>query len=222
MILLVTGTDTGVGKTVIAGALAIAARLAGRRVAVLKPVETGCKGRPRRAPDAELLARCAGTDPNDAVLWKLRDPVAPAIAADRERVWLPFARIVQRAYDLETDHDVVILEGAGGVRVPITWAEDYASLASALHARTVVVARAGLGTLNHTLLTLEALRASGIHVQGVVLNATTPAQDLATRTNPEALSRLARETPRISVPFLRAKTPLARCRAAARLVAPLL
>ena len=174
MILLVTGTDTGVGKTVVAGALAIAARNAGKKVAVLKPVETGCAGTPPVAADAEFLALCAGTSAEDAVLWKLRAPLAPAVAAFTEGVELAPDRIAERVSSLASLSDIVIVEGAGGLRVPITWAEDYLDLAVKLDAEAVLVARAGLGTVNHTLLSLDALRRKDVPVRGVVLNASSP------------------------------------------------
>lgn len=174
MILLVSGTDTGVGKTVIAGALAIAARNAGRKVAVLKPVETGCAGNPPVAADAELLALCAGASAEDTVLWKLRAPLAPAVAAFAEQVELSTDRIAKRVSSLASLSDIVIVEGAGGLRVPITWAEDYLDLAVKLGAEAVLVARAGLGTINHTLLSLDALRRKDVPVRGVVLDASTP------------------------------------------------
>ncbi|MEK7865188.1 MAG: dethiobiotin synthase [Planctomycetota bacterium] len=174
MILFVTGTDTGVGKTVIAGALAIAARAAGKRVAALKPVETGCAGDPPVAADAELLASCAGASAEDVVMWKLRAPLAPAVAAFAEQTELSLDRIAEKVSSLAALSDIVIVEGAGGLRVPITWAEDYLDLAVRLGAEVVLVARAGLGTINHTRLTLDALRRRDVPVRGVVLNASSP------------------------------------------------
>ncbi len=225
MILLVTGTDTGVGKTVIAGALAIAARNAGRRVAVLKPVETGCAGDPPVAADAEFLALCAGTSPEDAVLWKLRAPLAPAVAAFTEQVELSTDRIAEKVSSLASLSDIVIVEGAGGLRVPITWEEDYLDLAVKLGAQVVLVARAGLGTINHTRLSLDALRRKDVPVQGVVLNASSPHAGLHDQhvhsSNLHVLRHLAPLDRFEAVPYIEGG-PSSRCLRVAELVSWLL
>jgi dethiobiotin synthetase len=157
---LVTGTDTGVGKTVVTAALAVAATTAGLRVAVVKPAQTGTSaGLPS---DVEEVVRLAG--PVTArTLASFPDPLAPLPAAEAAEVApLELYEVVDTVRDLVADHDVVLMEGAGGLLVPMgvrpagtSWT--VADLAVTLDAVAVVVARAGLGTLNHTALTLEAL-----------------------------------------------------------------
>jgi dethiobiotin synthetase len=157
---LVTGTDTGVGKTVVTAALAVAAATAGLRVAVVKPAQTGTAAGP--PSDVEVVGRLAG--PVTArTLASYPDPLAPLPAAEVAEVApLELYEVVDVVRDLVADHDVVLIEGAGGLLVPMgvrpagdPWT--VADLAVVLNPVAVVVARAGLGTLNHTALTLEAL-----------------------------------------------------------------
>ncbi len=211
MIIFVTGTDTGVGKTVIAGALALWAAKSGVRVSVLKPVETGCEGDPPRARDAEVLARCAGQDPESCAVYRLRAPLAPAVAAEREGTHVQIGRLLERIELLSEGSEIVVVEGAGGLRVPITWDVDYLDLAERLQAEVVLVARAGLGTLNHTRLSLSALRDRRLRVRGVVLNASTPDRGLAEATNEATLRRLEPGLRIGSVPHILASEEYARC-----------
>jgi len=171
--IVVTGTDTGVGKTVVTAAIAAVAQAAGQRVAMVKPAQTGTDlGEPS---DEEIVARLA--DPaTTRTLASYPDPLAPLAAARvaaREPVELYAAVDAVRA---EADkHDLVLIEGAGGLLVPMglrpsgePWT--MADLAVSLGAPAVVVTRAGLGTLNHTALTMEALERRAIPA-GVVLGA---------------------------------------------------
>ncbi len=174
---LVTGTDTGVGKTVVAAAVAAAATAAGLRVAVVKPAQTGADD------DAAQVARLAA--PATAVtLATYPDPLAPLVAADEAGLApLALAEVVAAVRDHAAGHDLVLVEGAGGLLVPMgtrarapqggeerraraEWT--VAELAVRLGAPALVVTRAGLGTLNHTALTLEALRRRGVAAQVVV------------------------------------------------------
>lgn len=194
--LFITGTDTGVGKTVVAGAVAAWFRRHGFRVAVLKPVATGC-GRRREglvSEDAEFLAHCADAPhPLDLICpQRYAEPLAPAVAAERAGQPLDWAAI-QRSIDLITrDSDILIVEGVGGVRVPLDQVHTVLDLAAWLRLPAIVVARPGLGTINHTLLTLEALgpRAS---LGGVVINRY-PADSagVAEETNPRVIEQWGR------------------------------
>ena len=155
MILVVTGTGTGVGKTVVTAAVAA---LAGGRVAVLKPAQTGIPPGSAEETDVETVTRLA--EPDDAVtLASFPDPLAPATAARvAGRPAVALDDVIASARALAAQHDVVLVEGAGGLLVPMGvdgWT--VADLAAAVGAPLVVVVRAGLGTLNHTALTLEAL-----------------------------------------------------------------
>jgi dethiobiotin synthetase len=190
--IFVMGTDTGVGKTVVAGAIALAARAQGRSVAPLKPAQTGHDGTGSTVGDAEFIAALIGLDePVGAIRpYALRAPLAPAVAAGLEGVRLD-PRAVAGAYeDLSSRYDLVVVEAAGGALVPFSDGVDMAALAATLSLPVVVVARPGLGTLNHTLLTLEALHRRGLTVLGVVVSGYPDEPGLDALTNPQALSRL--------------------------------
>jgi dethiobiotin synthetase len=191
--LFVTGTDTGVGKTVITAALAAGLRAAGRQVGVMKPVETGCarEGGELRAADAEYLAERAGSPDPGALICPCRyeSPLAPAAAARLERRPVDLDAIRGAHAELRRRHPFLLVEGAGGAAVPLTDDLLLADLAAEFGYALLVVARAGLGTLNHTLLTLELARGRGVLVFGIVLNRYPREPGLAERTNPEELRR---------------------------------
>jgi dethiobiotin synthetase len=186
----VTGTDTGVGKTVATAAIGWALGASGRRVGVLKPAQTGVA--PAQAGDAEfvLTALASAQPPGLACCYCFRAPAAPLVAARAEHASVDVGVIRDRFERLQQAFGVVLVEGAGGLRVPLADGYDMADLARALNLPLVVVARPGLGTLNHTLLTLEAARARGLAVLGVVLSGWREPVDLATRTNPGLLCEL--------------------------------
>jgi adenosylmethionine-8-amino-7-oxononanoate aminotransferase len=166
--ILVTGTDTGVGKTVVAAGLVRGLRGLGWSVAPMKPVATGVPPH----DDAELLVAAAGVDvPFNLVNpVRFREPLAPAVAADREgRVVDP--DLVRRSYAaLAERHDLVVVEGVGGLLVPLAWGWSVADLAVELDLPLLIVGRLGLGTLNHCALTAEAARRRGLRVLGIALN----------------------------------------------------
>ena len=194
--LFITGTDTGVGKTLVAGGLAACFRDAGIAVGVMKPVETGCgiRGETRNAPDARFLQRMSGTqDPLERIVpYRLRAPLAPQVAAEKEGVRIQPARISSRFREIATRHDLTLVEGAGGLLVPYTSQVRTLELILRLDLPVLVVARTGLGTLNHTLLTLECLSRSGIPVLGVILNNAEGTRGPAEQTNPSTLRRWTR------------------------------
>ena len=187
--LLVTGTDTGVGKTVVAAALILALRDRGVRAVGFKPVETGMlAGEPA---DSEILTEASGIDePLARPLLRLGEPLAPAVAAERAGATFDPSQITQRFEALRGAGYTVVVEGAGGVLTPLTWGFSVLDLAATLGLPSVIVARAGLGTLNHTMLTVGALRQRNVPVRGVVLNGRGDPPDLAEETNPKALRRL--------------------------------
>ena len=195
--LFITGTDTGIGKTLVAAGLAAWLRAQGVNVGVMKPIASG--GRRRRvggrvrwcSDDARVLAQAAGVP----VEWPLinpicfRDPLAPFAAAAREGRSMDW-RAVETAYaSLRQRHRVLIVEGVGGLLVPLTRTATVSDLIRRMRLPCLIVARLGLGTLNHTLLTVEQARRDGLHVAGVVLNASESPHGsrLAERTNPEIL-----------------------------------
>jgi dethiobiotin synthetase len=185
--LFVTGTDTGCGKTSVGVALALAARAAGLAVRVLKPVETGCEaGVPA---DALALARAAGdARPVDEICpVRLALPAAPLVAARAEGVEIELASLVSAYERTSSRADLVLVEGAGGLRVPIAPGVEMGDLARALDTPLLVVARAALGTINHTLLTLQAAAAQNLPVAGVVISHTQPGLSRADRANLDQL-----------------------------------
>ena len=186
---LVTGTDTGVGKTVVAAALILALREAGVRALGFKPVESGLgEGEPA---DSEVLRAASGVDePLARPLLRLPEPLAPAVAAERAGEALDPGAVEERVRALRACADGVVVEGAGGLLVPLAWGYTALDLAERMGLLAVVVARTGLGTINHTLLTVEALRRRRVGVHAVVLNGRGAPPDLAESTNPDALERL--------------------------------
>jgi dethiobiotin synthetase len=185
-IVLVTGTDTGVGKTVVAAGLARALSDRGVRVVAIKPVESGCGETVSETEDGRILAKAAGQVAPTEALTRLRAPVAPPVAADEEGFELKMGAWAQRIFEYAKSAQVVLVEGAGGLLSPLTWKETARELAVDLGARALVVASDKLGTLNHTLLTLEALDRAGVVTQGVVFNAP-DAPDDSTGKNRESL-----------------------------------
>lgn len=177
-VLVVTGTGTGVGKTVVTAAVAA---LAPGRVAVLKPAQTGV--RPGEPGDADDVARLVpGVTARE--LARYPDPLAPATAAARTGCPpVTAAAAADAAQALAGDHDLVLVEGAGGLLVRLAGEDTLADVAAALGAPVLVVAAAGLGTLNHTALTVEALRARGLACAGVVIGAWPAVPGLAERCN---------------------------------------
>lgn len=166
----VSGTDTGVGKTVVACALVRALRARGVRVGAMKPLETGVG--PEGPLDAIALRAATGDiDPlEDVCPESLPLAAAPSVAARHAGRRLDLERIVRVHDALRARHDWVVVEGAGGLLVPITDNLDMAGLAKRLELPILLVARAALGTWNHTLLSLEAIAARGLRLVGVVLS----------------------------------------------------
>ncbi|MFI5380313.1 MAG: dethiobiotin synthase [Tepidisphaerales bacterium] len=192
--LFITGTSTGVGKTIITGAIARWLRADGRRVAVCKPVATGCVRRREGtvSEDAEYLAHCADTPhPLDLVCpVRYLEPLAPAVAAERAKTPVDFEAIARSLRIMTADADVLLVEGIGGILVPLDATHTVLDLARALNYPAVIVADAVLGTINHTLLTLQALRCAEVPVAGVVINRYPPGTPgLAEETNPRAIEK---------------------------------
>jgi dethiobiotin synthetase len=210
--LLVTGTDTGVGKTVIAAALVAALRARGVRALGFKPVETGVDG--TGETDAERLTRASGERVAIAApIFQLTEGLAPAVAAERAGLELDPEHIETRITALRSAGYVVVMEGAGGVMVPLLWekrspgpgplfsAYTVLDLAEKCGFDAVLVARAGLGTLNHVMMTVLMLQSRHIQIRGIVLNGRRATPDLAESTNPEALARMLPGMRIVEVPY---------------------
>ncbi|MEU2513986.1 dethiobiotin synthase [Streptomyces syringium] len=181
-VLVVTGTGTEVGKTVVTAAIAAAAVAAGRSVAVLKPAQTGVTA--QEPGDVAEVERLAGAV-TGLELARYPEPLAPATAARRAgRAPVRPKEIEQAAARLAESHDLVLVEGAGGLLVRLDEAgSTLADVARLLDAPVLVVAQPGLGTLNITALTAEALRARDLRCTGVVIGSWPAVPDLATRCN---------------------------------------
>jgi dethiobiotin synthetase len=185
----VTGTDTGVGKTVLAAALAAALRAAGVDVAAFKPAVTGLdESEPGRPADHELLAAAAGRPPDEVAPYRFGPPVSPHLAAELAGTALDPGALVAAARALHAD--VVVAEGVGGLLVPLTLGFTVRDLAVELGWPVVVAARPGLGTISHSLLTVEAARAAGLDVRAVVLTPWPDEPSVMQRSNREAIERL--------------------------------
>ena len=187
--LFITGTDTGVGKTVVTTSLAAHLSLKGVDVGVMKPVATGCN--PTSA-DAEILKFAADVDDDLELInpYAFSEPVAPILAARRAGVNIEAGRI-RGAYDkLTRKHCLMLVEGVGGLLCPIYDRFFAADLARLLGLPLLVVARGSLGTINHTLLTIDVARRLGLKVLGVIICHTHPQMGLAEESNAEIIKDL--------------------------------
>ncbi|MGH3782806.1 MAG: dethiobiotin synthase [Pseudonocardiaceae bacterium] len=182
-VLVVTGTGTGVGKTTVTSAIAALAVAAGRRVAVLKPAQTGLDV--AQPGDVDEVRRLAGPSITCRELARFPDSLAPASAARLAGlVPVTTATIAAAARELAIEHDLLLIEGTGGLLVHLDdRGGTLADVAAALPASVLVVTAAGLGTLNHTALTVEALRTRRLSCVGIVIGAWPATPDLAARCN---------------------------------------
>jgi dethiobiotin synthetase len=198
--LFITGTDTGVGKTVVAGTLADLLRARGVDIGVMKPVETGCPRREGRLEPQDALhlkARAEAADPvEDICPYALELPAAPAVAAQAAGITIDLDRIAVRFRTIVARHRLTLVEGAGGLLVPLTETADYTHLIQKLNIPVLLVARTSLGTINHTLLTCYWARHVGLPLLGVVLNCAAGPPSPSEEANLEALTR------RLPVPVL--------------------
>ena len=167
----VTGTDTGVGKTVVAATITATLRSRGIDARGLKPVVSGLDepAPPEWPHDHELLAQVSGTSGAESSLYRFGAPVSPHLAAQLSARPLDPAELCEAIRAAAAPAEVIVVEGVGGLLVPLVEGYDVRSLAADLGLPVVIVARPGLGTINHTLLTLEAARAASLPVAGVVL-----------------------------------------------------
>lgn len=189
----ITGTDTGVGKTVVGCGLARAMVRRGLSVIAMKPIETGVAfDDPSR--DGALLANAAGHEHllRTTAPVVLQDPVAPLVAARRMNTTLMLGALDRTAERVSAGHDALIVEGAGGLLVPITADETYATMFRRWALGVIIVAPNKLGVINHVRLTCAACRAEGLSVQAIVLNETEDgdATDSSVDDNPRVIAEL--------------------------------
>jgi len=193
--LFITGTDTGVGKTVVAAGLTLLLRSRHPSVGVMKPIQTGCRlinGKPFPGDTKILLRAAVADDPLELVTpYRFHSPLAPLAAGRIERERILLSKILRAYRQLEQRHSFILVEGIGGILVPITKKDRVLELIKLLKLPLLIVARSGLGTLNHTLLTVHQARQAGIPVMAILLNTPQPQkQGLAEKTNPGILAEL--------------------------------
>lgn len=194
--LFVTGTDTGVGKTIVAAGLAAALRGRGFDVGVMKPVCTGAVEIDGRlsSDDASFLKKAIDSDdPWDLVNpYCLIPPAAPSVAAEATGIDISLQRIVEAFAELSLRHQVVVVEGVGGLLVPIVGEATVADLAKLLDLPLLVVARPALGTINHSVLTVKYAESVGLTVIGTIISGYPGERaGLVERTNPTEIARLS-------------------------------
>lgn len=204
----ITGTDTGVGKTVIAGALLLVIRSLGISVCGMKPIETGCMKSENVVQKAEsrvkdtllipadgmFLKEIADMDDSIDVITPIRfeKPLAPFPASEIEGIPVDIDKIKKAFKDLLKKYDLVVVEGIGGLLVPIK--RDYFVLDLAKHfgLPIIIVSRPGLGTINHTLLTVNYAMKEGLNVAGIIINySQSPEKTLAEETNPKVIRQIS-------------------------------
>ena len=190
--IFVTATDTEVGKTVVAAAICAALAEQDKKVAAFKPVVTGIDDEPEDWPrDHELLARVATVrqEPSDVAPLSFGPAVSPHLAAELAGDTIEPHELAAAARGAGENADVLVCEGVGGILVPLTPGYLVRDLAVELDLPVVIVARTGLGTINHTLLTIEAARAVGLDVAGVVMTPWPDEPDEMVRSNKETIER---------------------------------
>ena len=204
--IFITGTDTEIGKTVIAGGLAAALKAAGVDVGVMKPIASG--GVEHKgclvSEDAIFLKHAAQVDDALDLINPicLRHPLAPSVAAEIEGVSIDLRQIDEAFAQLCQTHEFIVVEGVGGIAVPICEEMLVADMAQRFQLPLLVVARPNLGTINHTVLTVEFARSYNLEICGIVSNASQEgSKGLAEKTNPKELTRLTNLPILGTVPF---------------------
>lgn len=191
----ITGTDTGVGKTIVAGGLAALYKDKGLDVGVMKPIATGCKrvNNTLISDDAVFLKRAAEVDDEYGLInpVSLEQPFAPTVAARLSNTKIDIEKI-RMAYDsLCERHGYLIVEGIGGLLVPIDEYYFVVDLANEMELPLIVVCRSSLGTINHTLLTISYAREHGLDVKGIIMNESAEnCDDVLKKTNADEIKRL--------------------------------
>jgi len=188
--IFITGTDTGVGKTAVTAALAWCLKRSGLNVGVMKPVQTGTEF--SGLSDLEFMERVTGESypTEDHCPYRFSHPLSPLAASKLEEREISTEKIKGAFGRLSDTHDVVLVEGAGGLLVPITETYTMADLARDLGLSLIVVTRPDLGTLNHTALTVESAKSRSLPVLGIVINNIPSEPNLAERSNPTYLSHM--------------------------------
>jgi dethiobiotin synthetase len=204
--IFITGTDTGVGKTFVACGVASLLRDSGYSVGVMKPAETGCQEKDGHLvpEDAVRLKEASGCDEPLGKIspYRFKDPLAPGVAAERSGASIDIDAIQKLYEEISSRYDITIVEGAGGLLVPILSHYTTADLAKLLKLPVLVVAANRLGAINHLLLTLEHASCRGLRVLGYVLNRLESRPSLAAETNADALRFLTAVPCLAEIPYI--------------------
>ena len=216
----ITGTDTGVGKTIISAALIKAVHMLGLKACGMKPIETGCSKQKFKVKHSKLNVQDGDLTPHDGTFLKkisgvnasldlitpvrFENPLAPLTASEIEGRTVDLGMIKKAYQKLSLEYDAMIVEGIGGLLVPIRKKYFVLDLASDLRLPVVVVARPGLGTINHTMLTVNCALKAGLTVAGIIINYVRPPEGTpAEVTNPDIIRQLS-SVPLLGVfPFLK-------------------
>ena len=206
--IFIAGTDTGAGKTVVAAALLCALKAIGIDAVYLKPVQTGCLRRSGEliAPDLEFVLSVSGFFPSEKerrlmAPYCFRRACSPHFAAELEKRTIRLSKIISSYNALKSRHDFVIVEGAGGVLTPLSWQSSMLDLMQSLALPVILAAKPGLGTINHTLLSLRELRRVNLKITGVIFSHST-GKGLIEKSNKAAVERLGRVPILTELPFL--------------------
>jgi dethiobiotin synthetase len=190
--IFITGTDTGVGKTIVAAGLILALKQRGLNVGYMKPVESGCPVLDGEVvpQDVRFVRECTGINDDLDLMcpYRLKAAAAPSIASRLEDVHVDIGYIVDQYFQLSLMHEIVVVEGVGGLMVPLNNSDLVTDMVLQLGLGMLVVARPGLGTINHTLLTTHMAKMMGIPLSGVIINGFgREAIGLPERTNPDEI-----------------------------------
>jgi dethiobiotin synthetase len=194
--IFITGTDTGVGKTIVAAGLVLALKQRGLNVGYMKPIESGCPVLDGEVvpQDVRFVREITGINDDLDLMcpYRLKAAAAPSIASRLEDIHIDIAYIVDQYFQLSLMHEIVVVEGVGGLMVPLNNSELVTDLILQLGLEVAVVARPGLGTINHTLLSVNMAKMMGMAVSGVVINGFgREAIGLPERTNPDEIEHFA-------------------------------
>ncbi len=201
--LFITGTDTGAGKTFVTAAIAATLAAAGESVVARKPLLTGMaeEATATSPRDNELLATVTGGNPNEIAPLRFDPAVSPHLAAEQAGVELDVDGIAEATLAAADPEQALIVEGVGGLLVPISRTASVADLAVALALPVVIAARPGLGTINHCLLTVEALRQRRLEVRGIVMGPWPEAPSAIEQDNLKTVAELA-GVPVVTIPHV--------------------
>ncbi len=206
--ILITGTDTDVGKTFVSCLIAKELKESGARVGVMKPTESDCQNNNDRIPkDSLALKEASGTKTDIDIInpYRFKEAISPNVAAHREGIEIDIDRIIENYKTISDSHDRVVIEGSGGLMVPFSDKHTIIDLALEFNWSVIIVAASKLGVINHTFLTVYTAKQMGLNLKGIVLNHTTEDSDHTDDYNLRELEKT--KLPVIDLPYLKDKFP---------------